>query len=83
MYTPATLGEVYRPVEEILPSEADQVTAVLLVPLTVAVNCWVTPRARDAVPGAIETETGPLLLLTVTLAEADLVLSAELVAFTV
>ena len=34
-------GAVYRPAEEIVPTEglSDQVTAVLLVPKTVAVNC--------------------------------------------
>ena len=34
-----TLGAVNRPPVEIVPALADQVTAVLLVPCTVAVNC--------------------------------------------
>src|SRR5262245_60655411 len=36
---PAVAGAVYKPEVEIVPPVADQVTAVLLVPLTVAVNC--------------------------------------------
>jgi hypothetical protein len=36
-------GAVYSPVAEMLPTLGliDQVTAVLVVPVTVAVNCWV------------------------------------------
>jgi hypothetical protein len=40
----ADAGAVNRPVEEIFPALADQVTAVWLVPLTVAVN-WICPPA--------------------------------------
>jgi hypothetical protein len=36
-------GAVYSPVAEMLPTLGliDQVTAVFVVPVTVAVNCWV------------------------------------------
>ena len=62
-----------------LPAAADQVTAALLVPVTVAENCCVPPVWSDADVGDIETATGAA---TVTLAEADLVVSAALVAVT-
>ena len=41
-------GAVYRPAEEIVPTDGlmDQVTAVLLVPKTVAVNCCVPEGAK-------------------------------------
>ena len=63
-----------------LPPVADQVTAVLVVPVTMAVNCCVPLVSIAADVGEIETETG---VLTVTWVEADAVLSATLVAFTV
>ncbi len=63
-----------------LPPVADQVTAVLLEPLTLAVNCCVPPVSSEAEVGEIVTATGAL---TVTVADADLVVSATLVAFTV
>jgi hypothetical protein len=62
-----------------MPPVADQVTAVLLVPVTVAVNCWVPAVRREAELGVMLTETN----VTVTVAEADLLLSATLVALTV
>ena len=71
---------MYRPLEEMLPPLADQVTAVLVVPLTVAVNCCVPLIGIAADFGEIETVMGEL---TVAWAEADAVLSATLVAFTV
>jgi len=74
------LGAVYRPLEEMLPPLADQVTAVLVVPLTVAVICCVPLIGIAADFGEIETVMGEL---TVAWAEADAVLSATLVAFTV
>ena len=49
------------------------------VPLTVAVNCCVPPVKREADVGLTLTETS----VTVTVAEADLVVSATLVAVTV
>jgi hypothetical protein len=72
---------VYRPLEETLPPVADQVTAVLLEPVTVAVNCCVALTRIEAVLGEIVTATTGTL--TVTVAEADLVVSAWLVAVTV
>jgi len=63
------------------PPVADQVTAVLLLPLTLAVNCCVPPVISDADPGVMETATTGAAL-TVTLADADLVVSAALVAVT-
>ena len=64
---------------ETVPPAAVQVTAVLLLPVTVAVNCCVAPVISDAVVGEMETETA----VTVTIAAADLVVSATLVALTV
>jgi hypothetical protein len=62
-----------------LPPVADQVTAVLLVPETVGVNCWVAPVTNAAVLGDMLTAMAG----TVTLAEADLLVSAALAAVTV
>ena len=53
----------------------------MLEPVTVAVNCWVPLVRIEAEVGEIVTATTGAL--TVTVAEADLVLSATLVAFTV
>jgi hypothetical protein len=58
----------------------DQVTAVLLVPLTVAVNVWFCDGSKDTEDGVSETVTEGV---SVTVAVADLVGSATLVAFTV
>jgi hypothetical protein len=51
---------VYIPLPEILPPLAFQETAVLVVPLTLAVNCCPVPICRDAALGstAMDTETG-------------------------
>ena len=67
--------------EETLPPVAAQVTAVLLLPLTAAENCCVPLVSSEAEAGeiVIETTGGEL---TVTAAEAALVLSAMLVAVT-
>ena len=46
-----------KPEPEIVPALADQVTAVLLVPVTVAVNCWVAPDSTLALAGETETLT--------------------------
>ena len=67
------------PVVEIVPPVADQVTAVLLVPVTAAVNCCVPPVCSDAEVGLMLTDTS----VTVTMADADLLVSATLVAVTV
>ena len=76
---PAALGAVYRPFADIVPLVADQVTAVLELPLTAAVNCCDPPVERDAEPGEIVTAT---VAITATAAEADLLVSATLVAVT-
>ena len=57
-------------------------TAVLLEPVTVAVNCCVPLVCSEAEVGESVTATTGAAV-TVTVADADLVLSAELVAFTV
>lgn len=80
VYVPAVVGAVYRPVLEIVPPVALQLTPVFVVPVTVAENCCVAPVRIEAEVGFTETEIGAE---TVTVAEADLVLSATLVAVTV
>ncbi len=60
--------------------DTDQVTAVLLVFSTVAENDWVALTCKVAVEGATATEIAGS---TVTLAEADLLMSACEVAVTV
>jgi hypothetical protein len=59
-------GAVYSPVLVILPFEADQTTAVLVVFATFAVNCWV--RAENTLGCAGETETCTAMLAS---AEVD------------
>jgi hypothetical protein len=79
---PAAAGAVYRPLLETVPPLADQLTAVLVLPVTVAVNCCEAPTCRETELGAIDTTTGAAEV-TVTVATADLLLSATLVAVTV
>jgi hypothetical protein len=57
------------------------VTAVLVVPVTGAVNCWVVLMGTDAVAGLIGPTTTFELIVTV--AVADTLVSAAEVAFTV
>jgi hypothetical protein len=83
VHVPAVPGAVYRPLLLMLPPEALQVTAVLVVPVTLAVNCLVAPVCREADRGEIETTTGGGALVTVTVAESDFVESSTLVAVTV
>ena len=66
-----------------MPPDADHVTAVLLLPFTVALNCCVPPVASDAEPGLTETETADAAGVTETVAVVATVLSAALVAVTV
>jgi hypothetical protein len=66
-----------------VPPVADHVTAVLLEPVTVAVNCWLPLVWILEEVGVTETDTGGGCVVTVTLADADLVGSATLVAVTV
>src|SRR6266850_2005879 len=67
-----------------LPPLAVQVTAVLALPVTVAVNCLVAPVCRLTVPGVIVTEIreGGGSVDTVTVAKSDLEPSAWLVGVT-
>jgi len=59
-------GAMYSPVEEIVPTVALppvtpatlQVAAVLLVPVTVTLNCWVVLVATSALGGETLTDTG-------------------------
>ncbi len=81
VYVPAAVGAVYRPVDETVPPVANQVTAVLVVPVTVAVNCCVPPVVSEEDVGEMVTAT--VGVVTVTVADADLVVSAALVPFTV
>jgi hypothetical protein len=76
------LGAVYNPDDDTVPPVALHVTAVLLEPVTVALNCCVPPVLSDADVGETPTAitTGAV---TVTVADADLVVSAALVAVTV
>jgi len=82
---PVTVGAVNNPPLEMLPEVADHVTAVLLVPCTAALNCWVLPDVRVALPGDTATLTvvDDAEGLTVTDAFAFFVVSAALVAVTV
>src|ERR1039458_3326155 len=52
-------GAAYRPADEIVPTDGliDQVTEVLLVPKTVAVNCCVPEGAKLTVDGLRDTVT--------------------------
>jgi hypothetical protein len=83
---PAAAGAVYSPVELIVPGDAFQLTDLFdALPCTVAVNWAVPPVATEVVAGVTETEVtlGADPVVTVTVAEADLVVSATLVAVTV
>lgn len=68
-----------------VPPVAVHVTAVFVVPLTVALNCCCAPGAMEAALGLTETLTagGGGGAVTVTVAEAFFVVSAALVAVTV
>lgn len=56
-----TLGAVNNPLLEMVPLEADQVTAVFDVLLTVAANCWVELEMALTVAGEIATNTAARL----------------------
>src|SRR5438552_19074589 len=53
-----TVEAVYSPELLIVPFVAVHVTAVLVVPVTVAVNCCVPPDATVALVGEMETAVG-------------------------
>ena len=75
-------GAVYTPVAEIVPTFGlnDQATTELEVPPTVAVNRWVWEAVRVVESGVSEMLTSGV---SITIALADFVRSATLVAFTV
>jgi hypothetical protein len=54
---PAVGPAVNRPLLVIVPPVAAHVTAVLELPVTVAVNCCVCPDCRVALVGEIPTDT--------------------------
>ena len=88
---PDMVGAVYRPLVLTVPTvrlppftpSTDQVTPVLLVFVTVAVNCCDVLTAKVAVVGEIVTLTPGGGGLTVTAALAVLVVSALAIAVTV
>lgn len=89
---PAAAGAVYAPVDVMVPSLAFQVTAVFVVPETVAAKVAVPFGASDAVAGATFTVTpvggaggagAGAVVVTTICADADLAGSAMLVAVTV
>lgn len=83
---PEVAGAVYSPVELIVPADAFQLTDLFdALPCTVAVNCAVPPVVTEELAGVTETEVTPVAapVVTVIVAEADLVASATLVAVTV
>ena len=75
-------GAVYRPDAEIVPMGAlsDHVTAVLLVPVTVAANCRVFPAFSKAALGVTDTVIADEVGFTVIVARADRLGSATDVA---
>jgi hypothetical protein len=75
------VGAVYNPPAVIVPTDGLilQLTPVLLLPVTVAVNCCVCEANSAGVAGLTVTATGA----KVTVAVAHLLLSAALVAVTV
>src|SRR5438067_2474240 len=58
LYVPAVAGAVYRPLLETVPPLADQATAIFVVPVTAAVNCWTPPVCNEAEVGLMLTATG-------------------------
>jgi len=51
------MGAVNIPFEETVPPLAFQETDVLLVPVTLALNCWLLPPLSEAEVGSTATET--------------------------
>jgi len=82
---PVVVGAVYSPVVEMIPTVAfppvtpstAHVTAVFEDPVTVAWNCCVAPAWMAALTGVTATE---IVCVAETVALADLVVSAALVA---
>ncbi len=48
-------GAVYRPAFVTVPAVVDQVTPVLMVPTTLAANCFVAPEMSVVAVGEMET----------------------------
>ena len=68
-----TVGAVRLPPLVMVPALTDQLTAVLLVPCTLAENCWVAPDAILALVGETEMLTvdpGPTAIWTRNLADS-------------
>ena len=55
-----TAGGVYNPPFVMVPAEVDHVSAVLVVPVTAAVNCCVVPEYKVTLFGEIVTDTRSL-----------------------
>src|ERR1700747_1429462 len=68
-----TMGAVKRPLVEIVPPLAVHFTAVLVLPVTLSVNCLVAPELTVAVVGEMVTATDCCGALTVTVFDADAV----------
>jgi len=68
-----TVGAVKNPLLVIVPLEADQVTAVLEVLLTVAANCLVNPEVVVTVAGETATDTGSVGVTLFPLMEIEIV----------
>jgi hypothetical protein len=58
MVVELTFGAVNRPVLVMVPAAADQFTAVLVLPVTVAVNCWDAPATSPTPAGERDIEIG-------------------------
>ena len=67
----------------IVPAVAFQVTLVFVVPVTEAMNCWLAPVGKPVLAGERVIPTTAVGCVTLTSADADLVVSATLVAVTV
>src|ERR1035437_4058940 len=77
-------GAVYRPAGEIVPTDGliNQVTAVLLAPKTVAVNCCVPEGAKLTVDGPRDTVTAWRSMITaVAVCEGSAMLVAVIITF--
>jgi hypothetical protein len=75
---PAVPGAVNKPLDEIVPADADQVTVFVELPVTWAENCWVWLTTTVGVAGVTNTLIG----VTVTVAEPETDVFAVLVAVT-
>jgi len=67
----ATPARERSPVAEILPADVDQVTAVLVVFMTVAVNCSLPADGTETDEGEMVTVTAAAATVTVAVAVAE------------